>query len=118
MIRAACFRFASIPPPWRCAGTKRKYAEGRLSPETSFFFKGPHDKLNLRAHNLMMFNQIAEGIDDETWLFHLRQQDYSKWMRRAIKDDALASEVLEVETDSGATPQGSRKRIIDAVNRK
>lgn len=97
---------------------KRKYAEGRLAPETSFFFKGPHGKLNLRAHNLMMFNQIAEGIDDETWLFHLRQQDYSKWMRRAIKDDALASEVLEVETDPGATPQASRKRIIDAINKR
>ena len=97
---------------------RRKYAEGRLSPDASFFFKGPQGKLNLRVHNLMMFNQIAEGIDDETWLFHLRQNDYSKWMRRAIKDDALASEVLEVENDPRATPQESRNRIIDAVNKR
>ena len=97
---------------------RRKYAEGRLAPETSFFFKGPQNKLNLRAHNLLIFNQIAEGIDDETWLFHLRQRDYSKWMRRAIKDDDLASEVAAVETDSAATPQESRKRIIDAVNKR
>ena len=97
---------------------QRKYAEGRLPQETSFFFKGPQGKLNLRAHNLMMFIQVAEGIDEETWIFHLRQNDYSKWMRRAIKDDALASEVAEIENDPRATPQESRNRIIDAVNKR
>jgi phosphoglycolate phosphatase (TIGR01487 family) len=97
---------------------KRKYAEGRLSAETSFFFTGPNGKLNLRAHNLMMFNQLAEGVDDETWLFHLRQNHYSKWMRDAIKDEALASEVIQIESDPQATSQESRKKIIEAVNRR
>jgi hydroxymethylpyrimidine pyrophosphatase-like HAD family hydrolase len=97
---------------------RRKYAEGRLGPETSFYFKGPGGKLNLRAHNLMMFNQIADGVDDETWMFHLRQNDYSKWMRKAIKDDALVSEVSTVENDPRATPQDSRARILQAINNR
>jgi phosphoglycolate phosphatase (TIGR01487 family) len=97
---------------------KRKYAEGRLALESSFFFRGPHDKLNLRAHNLMMFNQIAEGIDDETWMFHLRQNHYSKWMLSSIKDESLASEVRGIENLPGVTPGDSRKKIIDAVNKR
>ena len=97
---------------------RRKYAEGRLPPDSNFFFKGPQGKLNQRAHNLIMFNEIAEGVDDETWMFHLRQNDYSNWIRRAIKDDALASEVARIENDAHADADGTRKRVIDAVNKR
>src|SRR5262249_51802469 len=34
---------------------RRKYAEGELPPDLSFFFRGPEGKLNLRAQNLSMF---------------------------------------------------------------
>ena len=61
--------------------------------DKSFYFTGPLNRLNLRAQNLAMFTQIAEGIDDETWLYHLRRGDYSQWMRDAIKDDEMADEV-------------------------
>ena len=43
----------------------RKYAEGDLE-EDAFYFRGPDDKLNLRVQNLVLFAQIADGIDDET----------------------------------------------------
>src|SRR5437763_1621565 len=39
---------------------RRKYADGELPPDRSFFFRGPNGKLNLRAQNLQMFLQIAE----------------------------------------------------------
>jgi len=97
---------------------KRKYAEGKLGPETSFFFKGPAGKLNLRAHNLNMFIQIAEGVDDETWLHHLRRGDYSQWMREAMKDEALANEVHEIEKDGKEAPQKTRTAVIEAINRR
>lgn len=97
---------------------RRKYAEGKLGPDTSFFFKGPAGKLNLRAHNLNMFVQIAEGVDDETWLHHLRRGDYSKWMRQAIKDEALADEVHEIEKDGQDSPQKTRTAVIEAINRR
>jgi hypothetical protein len=38
----------------------------------SRYFRGPEGRLNLRAKNLALFLQIAEGIDDSTWLHHLR----------------------------------------------
>ena len=101
---------------------RRKYAEGKLGPDRSFFFRGPAGKLNLRAHNLNMFIQIAEGVDDETWLHHLRRGDYSQWMREAIKDEALATEVHEIEKnghESGKdSPQKTRAAVIEAINRR
>jgi HAD superfamily hydrolase (TIGR01484 family) len=97
---------------------KRKYAEGRLGPDRSFFFRGSDDKMNIRAHNLTMFSQIAEGIDDETWLFHLRQGDYSKWIREGIKDNDLAAEIMQIEKNSAANARDSRSQIIEAINRR
>ncbi len=64
---------------------QRKYAEGDLGAERSFYFKGPQQKLNLRAQNLLVFIQMAEGVDDETWTYHLHRQEYSQWFRDAIK---------------------------------
>ena len=45
----------------------RKYAEGELGPDRSFYFRGPESALNLRAQNLSIFVQMAEGVDDATW---------------------------------------------------
>lgn len=100
----------------------RKYAEGELAPETSFYFRGPDDRLNLRAQNLHLFLQLAEGVDPDTWLFHLRRHDYSTWMRDAIKDDTLAGEVAAIEataadhpdTDDSYTDE-TRRRIRSAI---
>ena len=36
--------------------------------------------------------QIADGVDDDTWLYHLRAGDYSLWFHEGIKDDALAEQ--------------------------
>jgi HAD superfamily hydrolase (TIGR01484 family) len=94
---------------------RKKYAQGELGPERSFYFRGPEEKLNLRAQNLMAFNSIADGVDDDTWLHHLRRGDYSEWMREAIKDDALALEVRKVETDRALSAAASRNRIRTLV---
>ena len=96
----------------------RKYAEGALSEGQSFYFRGPHGKLNLRAQNTTLFLQIAEGVDDATWEHHLRAHEYSRWFRDMIKDAELADEVAEVEQDRGLSPQESRERVKDAVNRR
>ena len=93
----------------------RLYAEGELSAEQSFYFRGPESKLKLRAQNLKMFLQLAEGVDDETWMFHLRNGDYSAWFESKIKDDELKRQAAQVEQDPDATPQDSRERIKLAV---
>jgi HAD superfamily hydrolase (TIGR01484 family) len=94
----------------------RQYAEGELSPQQSFFFRGPQSKLNLRAQNLRSFLQLAEGVDDETWMFHLRRGDFSSWFKTIIKDEELAREAAEIECDEAASPADSRERIREAVD--
>ena len=96
----------------------RKYAEGNLGPERSFHFRGAEGKLNLRAQNLNLFLQIADGVDDETWMHHLRQRDYSEWFRTFIKDPDLAGEVEQVEQRPDVTPEDSRAAIREAVERR
>jgi hydroxymethylpyrimidine pyrophosphatase-like HAD family hydrolase len=94
---------------------RRKYAEGSLPPDRSFYFRGPDERLNLRAQNLILFSQIAEGVDDTTWLHHLRQGDYSRWMRNSIKDEELAAEVQAIEEQHAGSATASRRRIRAAI---
>ena len=96
----------------------RKYAEGALSEEESFYFRGPKSKLNLRAQNTSMFVQIAEGVDDATWEHHLRKGEYSRWFRNCIKDPELADEVAAIEQDSGLDAKQTRERVAEAINRR
>jgi len=96
----------------------RKYAEGQLDEAGSFYFHGPDNAMNLRAHNLMIFAQIAEGIDDKTWEFHLHAGDYCKWFRHQIRDKDLARETAEAEEDKTLSAEESRKRVLDAVRRR
>ena len=108
--------FAPTPPILARHRHRRKYATGALGEDKSFYFRGPDDRLNLRAQNLMLFLQIGDGVDDETWLHHLRQHDYSAWVRTAIKDDALAAELDAIERDDqGAS--SSRRRIREAIEK-
>ncbi|MGH7615639.1 MAG: ATP-binding protein, partial [Gemmatimonadaceae bacterium] len=95
----------------------RKYAEGNLGPK-SFFFRGPGQKMNLRAQNLRSFCELASGIDDDTWLFHLRRGDYSAWLSEAIKDDELGSEVAGIERALHPGPFDSRRSVCDAIDKR
>lgn len=93
----------------------RKYSEGELPPERSFYFRGPEGKMKLRAQNLIVFMQMADGVDDETWTFHLREADVSEWFRLCIKDDALADAAAAIEGDTKLSPAESRELIRKAV---
>jgi HAD superfamily hydrolase (TIGR01484 family) len=94
----------------------RKYAEGRLGEDKSFYFRGPAGALNLRAYNLATFLQLAAGVDDATWLFHLQRGDYTVWFREAIKDETLAAEVQCSEADEDAS--NSREQVAQAIKRR
>ena len=96
----------------------RNYSAGELGEDRSFYFRGPEDRLNLRAQNLTMFLQLADGVDDHTWLFHLIRGDYSKWFREAIKDEALAGEVAQYEKDGQISARESRQKVRAAVERR
>ncbi|MBT3071795.1 HAD family hydrolase [Rhodomicrobium sp. Az07] len=93
----------------------RKYAEGQLGEDRSFWFRGPDNALNLRAQNLTIFLQMADGVDDRTWEFHRRAGHYSEWFRTAIKDKGLADEAAGIEQDASFDPRESRSGIREAV---
>jgi hydroxymethylpyrimidine pyrophosphatase-like HAD family hydrolase len=93
----------------------RKYAEGDVR-YNSFYFRGPFGKHNLKAQNLNVFCQIAEGIGEETWMFHLRRHDYSRWMRDVIRNRDLAAAVEDVERRGDLRPDQTRALVRAAVD--
>lgn len=93
----------------------RKYAEGELPQERSFYFRGPEGKLNLRAHNLILLMDLADGVDDETWLFHLHRGEISAWLQRVIKDGGLAARVAAIERDRNMDAASSRRAIREMI---
>jgi hypothetical protein len=86
----------------------RKYAEGDMR-HRSFYCRGPQNRHNLKAQNLAVFSQIAEGIGEETWLFHLRRGDYSRWFRASVKDNYLADQVERIEQRQDLSPLETRR---------
>jgi hypothetical protein len=95
----------------------RKYAEGLLIPERSFYFRGPQGRLRLRAHNLVLFLELADGVDDDTWMYHLQRGDYSRWFQDVIGDRDLAAEARQIE-DQCDSPAHSRQQMHAAVERR
>lgn len=94
---------------------RQKYAAGELGEDKSFYFRGEAQKLNLRAQNMNIFVQMAEGIDDETWDFHLRSHDYSRWLRESVKDQAVADKVNAIEDDETLPSKESRERVLNVL---
>lgn len=95
---------------------KKKYATGDMK-ENSFYFTGPDGKLNLKAQNLAFFSQIAEGVDDETWMYHLKKNEYSTWIRNAVGDEELAERIQQEENDNN-DPMSSKRKILKHIDEK
>ena len=112
------FQFQIIPPRQERQRHMRNYAEGNLGDDRCFYFRGEDSQLNLKAHNLIMFIQLAAGVDDRTWLYHLHQQDYSSWLQNSIKDQTLAEEVMQVEQTRDISVEESRDRIKSAIEKR
>jgi len=111
------FRVRTVPGRSERRRHIRKYAQGDLGEDRSFYFRGPDGKLNLRAQNLALFVQLADGVDDATWLHHLRQGDYSGWFRARIKDEELANEVAQIEAAPGTAAE-SKAAVRRAIEQR
>jgi hydroxymethylpyrimidine pyrophosphatase-like HAD family hydrolase len=115
---APAVKVRTEPPRSEHHRHSRKYAEGDLGPDRSFRFRGPEGKLNLRAQNLLVFLQMADGVDDDTWRFHLERGDFSSWFRTGIKDEALADEAEQIERDKNLSPADSRAATRELIERR
>lgn len=109
------FSMKVIPPRRDRIRHRRKYAEGNMRYR-SFYFRGPGNRHNLKAQNLAIFSQIAEGIDEDTWLYHLHRGDYSRWFRDAVKDRYLADQAERIEQRRALLPAESRKLIRNLID--
>ena len=112
---AKALRLKTLPTRAQHQRHLRKYAEGQLADDRSFTFRGPDGKLKLRAHNLLQFADLADGVDDDTWLYHLRGKEVARWFRHEIKDDELAA---EAEAAESLGPDESRRRIRAAIEKR
>jgi len=96
----------------------RKYAEGSLPEERSFYFRGPEQKLNLRAQNLIVFTDLADGVDADTWLYHWKRGDVSGWLRRCVKDEELTEQIRALEKEVPDDASASRKAVRELIEKK
>ncbi len=106
-----------IPGEAKLVRHQRKYAEGRLGDDKSFWFHGAHGRLNLRAQNVTMFVQMAEGVDEETWQWHRERGDYSRWFASSIKDPELATKIAEIESGSAQASE-ARQLLREAIKER
>jgi hypothetical protein len=111
----AAHPFAVWPSETERRRHRRKYAEGDFGP-CSFYFRGPDAALNLKAQNLQVFVDLAGGVDDGTWTFHLRRGDLSRWFADCVKDPELAAIIDAVAADTTLDAAESRHRVIEEVN--
>jgi hypothetical protein len=95
---------------------KKKYATGDMQDD-SFYFRGPGKKLNLKANNLMTFIQMAEGVDDDTWMYHFGKKEYSQWFRNAVHDDELADIAEKIEGQETDAAR-SKEAILNLIKER
>jgi hydroxymethylpyrimidine pyrophosphatase-like HAD family hydrolase len=97
---------------------RHMYLDGDMEPHLRFYFRGPNGQLKLPAQNLRIFIQLGEGVDDATWLFHLRQGDYTRWFRDVVHDEELAALAQRLEHDENASPHDSRKALYNLIGER
>ena len=114
----AATRFRVTRPRIEHRRHAKKYTEGELPPDRSFYFRGEQGTLNLRAVNLVRFCELAEGVDEATFTYHLRRGDYSRWLREEIKDPELADEIDSIAAALDVAPAETRRRALGAIRRR
>jgi hypothetical protein len=111
------FWFRRLPSRGVHLRHRHQYFDGDMDPENRFYFRGLEGKLNLAAQNLHTFMQLAEGVDDETWLYHLRRGDYAPWFRDSIQDKELAELADQLQHANDVSVEDSRKQIIEMIRK-
>ena len=59
-----------------------------------------------------------DGVDDETWLHHLRRREYSNWFKGQLKDDDLADQAAAIESARDIGAAESRKRFRELITER
>ena len=95
----------------------RKYAEGELGPDRSFYFRGPEVRSICARRTSPCSSRSRTGwttLPGST----ISRRRLLAWARDAIKDEELAADFAAVERESGLDPAKSRARIKAAIERR
>ena len=65
-----------------------------------------------------MFIDIGDGVDADTYIFHLRNGDFDQWMRSSIKDESLADEIANIAANADLSVAEARKLVRVAVEQR
>lgn len=99
----------------------RKYADAELPPGRGFFFHTPSPEEGLgEASNLRQFVEMTVAATDPVIRYHSDRSDFSRWIRRTVRDSWLASAVaaMEEEVRDDGSPDELRRRLLKAVRRR
>lgn len=109
-----------IPASTRAENVRHQhsYFEGELEMGQRFVFRGPESKLALQAKNVSIFIQLAEGVDEETWNYHLRRHDYSTWFHDVIHDHDMATNLRMIEQADELSASRSRERVLECIRER
>jgi hypothetical protein len=66
----------------------------------------------------MLFVLMADGVDDDTWTYHLRNGEYSHWFRTDVKDGDLADAAAKIEHDAAMSPRASRELMRAEIQKR
>ena len=62
--------------------------------------------------------ELGDGVDDDTWLFHLQRHEVSQWLREASRTTSWPTKSPRWKTDEADDADASRKemrKLIEAV---
>ncbi len=107
-----------IPPKGDHHRHRHTYYDGDMDATLRFYFRGPEGNLKLAAQNLRIFIQLAEGVDDNTWLFHLRNGDYGRWFRDVMHDQDLAARADGLQRAEHVSAQESRQKLFELIRQR
>lgn len=79
-----------------------------------FFFKGPDGGVIATATDLYTFEQRLGEIPDETFEFHCRRNDFSRWLYSLAEVD-LASQVRKLRSDAFESTAAHRRHLIQEI---
>ena len=101
-----------------------KYIAGRLPPDKQFYFREQSGSpTGIAAGNLIELHRELDRCAQNTVRHHAIGHDFSRWVRDVFADEALASEMADIEAqvvdsaDAAAGAEQARAALMDAVQR-
>ena len=58
---------------------------------------------------------LADGVDDDTWLYHWKRGEISDWVRTCIKDEPVAEKIAALEREVPDDADESRERVRELI---